>query len=162
MAVLNSGEMIVDLIDYSKETQQHSFAVTPQTSGNFTAQAVLRDDYLVAVQAISSLNVYKHLWGLQARNSPKNPPTDPMAQRETQWGVVYVDATTGQIYTHRIGGAIYTANLLPNSDHADLTATDIAAYKTAFEAFALSPAGNAVTLTDLVVVGKADRNPKFP
>jgi hypothetical protein len=162
MAVLNTGLLSVDLIDFSKETQQHSIYGAVLNAGNFAAQATAEGNYLTALAAISSLNVYKTMFGNQSRNSPKNPPTDMSAQRELQWGVVYVDVVTGQIFTHRIGGPVLTANLKPNSDHADLAATDIAAYVTAFEAYALSPAGNAVTLTDIVVVGKNDRAPNFP
>ena len=162
MALLTSGLYAIDLVDFVGETQQHSlFTVTP-TAGNLTAQIGLRDAYDTALTAITLANVYKNNLGLNRRNSPKNPSSDLTAHREIQWGVVFVDNTTGGRFTFRIAAPVLTANLLPGSDHADLSSTDIAAYKSALEAFALSPAGNAITLIDLVVVGKNDRSPFFP
>jgi len=162
MSLLTSGLYSVDLIDWNSETQQHSlFAVTP-SAVNFAAQLALRDDYDTALAAITACNIYKNNWGLNRRNSPKNPAATAAAQREIQWGVVYVDDATGQRFTFRIAGPVLTSNLLAGSDHADLAATDIAAFVTAFEAFAKSPAGNSCTITDIVVVGKNDRHPLFP
>ncbi len=162
MAVLTSGLAVVNLIDFSGETQEHSFQVTTPSAGNFAAQETLYDAYVAALLNISSLLVLKKLWGKTARTSPADLPLSADAQREFQWLVQYVDDTTNQRNTFRIGGGVFTGNLLPRSDHADLTATDIAAFKAAFEAFAKSPAGNSVTMTDMVVVGKNDRRPNVP
>jgi phosphopantetheinyl transferase (holo-ACP synthase) len=162
MAVLTSGLATVNLIDFSGETQEHSFGVTTPSAGNFAAQEALYDAYVAALLSITGLNVLRKNWGKQARTSPADLPLAADAQREKQWLVQYVDNTTNQRATLRVGGAIYTGNLLARSDHADLTATDIAAYKAAFEAFAKSISGNAVTINDIVVVGKNDRRPNVP
>jgi len=162
MAILTNGLVSVDLIDFTEETQQHSLNTAVLNAGNFAAQATLRDNYLTALAAITRAEVYKDTMGNQRRNSPKNPPTDPESQREIQWGVVYVDAVTGQRYTYRIAAPILTGNLQANSDHANQAAADIDAFMIAFAALARSPAGNAVTITDMVVVGKNDRSPRFP
>jgi len=162
MALLTSGLYSVDLIDFAAQTQQHSlFCVTP-SAGNFAAQLALRDAYDTALGAITEANILKNLYGLQRRNSPPNPSLTSTAHREKQWGVVYADDSTGQRFTFRIAAPIETGNLSPVTDHANLAATDIAAFVSAFEAFAISPAGNSVTITDMIVVGKNDRSPKFP
>jgi len=162
MAVLTSGLATVNLIDFSGETQEHSFGVITPSAANFVAQEALYDAYVAALLNISDLLVLRKVWGKQARTSPADLPLAADAQREKQWLVQYVDNTTNQRATFRIGGAVYTGNLLARSDHADLTATDIAAFKVAFEAFAKSVAGNAVTINDIVVVGKNDRRPNVP
>jgi hypothetical protein len=162
MAVLTSGVAVASLIDFSGETQEHSFGVTTPSAGNFAAQEALYDAYIAALLNISDLLMLRKSWGKQARTSPADLPLTADAQREKQWLVQYVDNTTNQRNTFRIGGAVYTGNLLARSDHANLAATDIAAFVTAFEAFAKSPAGNAVTVNDIVVVGKNDRRPNVP
>jgi hypothetical protein len=162
MALLTSGLYTVDLIDFAKQTQQHSlFTVTP-TAGNLAAQIVLRDAYDAALTAITEANVYKNNLGLNRRNSPPNPSLTSSAGREKQWGVIYSDPTTGQTYTFRIAAPIQAGNMTPVTNFADLTATDIAAYVAALEAFAISPNGNAIKVSAMISVGKNDRNPKFP
>ncbi len=161
MATLVSGKVTLNLIDFSAETQEHSFETTTPTAANFDAQETLYNSYATALLNISSLLVLRKEWGKQSRESPADLPLAADAQREWQWLVQYVDDTTNEKFTFRVGGAVATGNLLARSDHADLTATDIAAFKTAFEALAKSPAGNSVTLTDMVIVGKNDRSPKL-
>lgn len=162
MTLVQTGLVTVDLIDYASETQQHSFNSVLLNAGNFAAQDTLFQAYLTALGAITIANVYKDSHGNQDRNVPKNPASSQAAHREYQWGVVFKDLTTGQRFTFRIAAPQLAPNLKPGEDHADLTATDIAAYVSAFEALAKSPNGNAVQITDMVVVGKNDRAPNFP
>jgi len=161
MALINSGILTVDQIDFSAETIQHQLYMPALTAGNIVAQTLLEVAYLAALVNISDLNIYKRVFGNISRNSPKNPPTVEEAQREQQWLVQYSDTVTQQLATFRIGGAVLTGNLKPRSDRADLTATDIAAYVAALELLALSAQGNAIIVTDIVHVGKNDRSPKL-
>lgn len=153
MAVVNRGLASVNLVDFSRETQMHSIYVAALTSGNIVAKTVLWDAYIAAVNDLTQCNVYTKLMGNQQANIPVNPPNVMNAQRGTQWIAGYSDDVTGARFSFRMAGAIYTANLRVGSDHADMTATDVAAFKTAFEDFAVSPEGNAVTLNDLVTAG---------
>jgi hypothetical protein len=95
-------------------------------------------------------------------------PSSPNAQRERKWLVVYEDATEffdpplnaipnegyRKVFNFEIATAALVNNLLPNSDEADLSATAVAAFVTAFEAIARSPYGGTVNVLKLVAVGR--------
>jgi len=74
-------------------------------------------------------------------------PTDVFAQRELKWLVHYHGDTTGKKYTHEIPCANPTANLVPGTDLMDLTATDPATWKTAFEGIVVAPDDDTETVT---------------
>ena len=95
-------------------------------------------------------------------------PLSANAQRERKWLVVYEDATEffdplisaipnagyRKVFNFEIATASLVGNLLPNSDEADLSATAVAAFVTAFEQTARSPYGGAVNVLKLVAVGR--------
>lgn len=92
-------------------------------------------------------------------------PTDPEAQREEKWIVGYTDTLAnlaagvpnpyfGKKFTVEIGTSELTGHLLLNSDFADLAETDVAAFVTAFEAFARSPAGGTVNVNYIKYDGR--------
>lgn len=95
-------------------------------------------------------------------------PSDENAQRERKWLVVYEDAQQffdppvnaipnegyRRIFNVELPTALLTGQLLPNSDEADLTTTEMAAFVTAFEAVARSPYGGTTNVLKLVAVGR--------
>jgi hypothetical protein len=95
-------------------------------------------------------------------------PATPNAQRERKWLVVYEDVTRffdppvnaipnegyRKVFTLEIATAALVNNLQPNSDEANLSATPVAAFVTAFEALCRSPHGGQVNVLKLVAVGR--------
>lgn len=95
-------------------------------------------------------------------------PVSANAQRERKWLVVYEDVTEffdppvnaipnegyRKVFNFEIPTANLVGNLQPNSDEADLSATAVAAFVTAFEAIARSPHGGNVNVLKLVAVGR--------
>lgn len=95
-------------------------------------------------------------------------PTDENAQRERKWLVVYEDNQAffdpptnaipnegyKKVFTFEIPTANLVGQLLPNSDQADLTTTEMAAFASAFEAIARSPYGGTTNILKLVAVGR--------
>lgn len=79
--------------------------------------------------------------------------TDPNAQRENKWLVRYHD-TAGARYTIEIPTAKLSL-LDTGTEFLDLTGTEAAAFVTAFEAGAVSPAdSSAVTVDSIQFVGR--------
>jgi len=84
-------------------------------------------------------------------------PADPNAQVERKWLGRYHDTVTQKKYRFEIPTAeLVTGRLLANSDFADLTDTNMAAFKTWFDGFARSPDSdvNAVVLDSMQHVGR--------
>ena len=160
MAVVNAGILTIDQIDYSLEHIQHSVYGVVLTAANIVAETTKLNNYLTALAAITKLNVYKNILGNITYNDTANPPSDGGAQREWQWLVLCKDVVTTEPFSFRIGGALATNNLKTASDHANLSAADIAAYVTALKAYGKSRAGNNIDVDDMISVGKNDRRNK--
>lgn len=165
-----AGESLkVGFIDYSGENSNSSINVGTVTA--ISLPGLLSDiaDYIAAIDAITLGTVRDDTLVAYSTNRSSIPPTDPNAQRERKWLVRYTDNTAffdapanlipnagfGKIFTFTIPTAdLANANLLPNTDKADMTDTQIAAFVAAFEALARSPYGGEVEVLDMTAVGR--------
>jgi len=138
----------IQITDYSNE--KSSFGVTSITAnaGNLAAQQTLAATLVGTVEDLTIGELTKQAMSLVILDSPAIP-TNPYAQREMKWLVQYVGDSSGKIFSIEIAAPDITDNVLPNSDRADLTSTDWAAFVTAFEAFARSPDNGTETVTVL-------------
>jgi len=134
--------------DYSNEKSSWGFSVVTLTGANVAAQQTLLDaltaatDDIVLTAATREETVYKRTLHAGAQ------PTNPLAQRENKWLVRYQGDATFKTFTLEIPGAdLSKLSTSPQSDFADLTDTDIAAWVTAFEAVAKSPDDPTETVT---------------
>lgn len=136
----------ITINDYSNE--KSSFGVTSITinAGNLAAQQTLAAALVGAVEDLTIGEVVKQTQNLIILNSPAIP-TNPYAQREMKWLVSYVGDASGKTFQVEIAAPDITDNVVPNSDVADLTSTDWAAFVTAFEAYVRSPDDDAETVT---------------
>jgi len=141
-------------IDYSNELSTVSFNVPDITAGNIVAVVSDINDIGLALLDLTLGNLKNTQTVLSFTGSNPNPPADPYAQRELKWLVNYRDDVTLKLYQMEIPTADLTGNLLTNTDQADLASADWAAFVTAFEAGAVSPDGNAVTIVSAYVVGR--------
>lgn len=145
----------IQITDYSNE--KSSFAVTSITAnaGNLAAQQTAAAALVGAVDDLTIGEVTKQAMNLVILDAPAIP-TSPYAQRELKWLVRYVGDSSGKIFSIEIAAPDITDNVVPNSDMADLTSTDWAAFVTAFESFARSPDNGTETVTvlDARVVGR--------
>lgn len=136
------------LLDYSNERSSMKVnvgAITALSIGGFlTDFGALR----AAIEGITLGVVAQEAWVGDRTTLSNTPPTDPEAQREKKWLVRYVGNTSGKVFqleipTAELGGG----HLLPMSDFADLTETDMAAFVTAFEDIARTPDSDTETVT---------------
>ena len=136
------------LLDYSDErtrTEIHVGAITAVSIAGFlTAFGALR----TAIEGITLGVVSQEAWVGDRTLLSNTPPTDPLAQRENKWLERYTGDTSGKLFQIEIGTAeLAGGHLLPMSDFADLTETDMAAFVTAFEAIARTPDDDTETVT---------------
>jgi len=165
------GQLSVGFLDYSDEKASSGVHVGNVTAVSLPGLLTQIASYITAIDAITigtitydSLQAYRTARGVDL-------PTDVDAQRERAWRVFYQDdlpffddpvnaipnAGFGKQFHFDIPTAHFgLAAVFPiNSDEADLTQTQIAAFITAFEAMARSPYGGTVVVTKIVGVGKA-------
>ena len=83
------------------------------------------------------------------------PPANKDANRGNKWLFRAQDSTNGKIFTHEIGCADNTLLASADGDYIDLTGTEGAALKAAWEAVYESPYGNAGVLLSVQQVNRA-------
>jgi len=148
------GHYSVTYLDYTKEGSTFEVHIPELTAANFTATGAAVQALGTATNNLSLGNPARSKLTAQSNIISSLPATDINAQVERKWRVSYVDTVTGKPYTLEIPAAKLTANLAGNSDIADLSSTQWAAWVTAFEAIALSQDGNAVQVVSAQHVGK--------
>jgi len=144
MATQNSFQ----ITDYSNE--KSSFGVTSITAnaGNLAAQQTAAAALAGAVEDLTIGELTKQSMNLVILDTPAIP-TSPYAQREMKWLVSYVGDSSGKNFQVEIAAPDITDNVVPNTDTADLTSTDWAAFVTAFESYVRSPDNGTETVTVL-------------
>lgn len=150
------SRMTITLRDYSTpgELSTAAFSGDTLTAANFDAQALLMANLSGAVQDITLGTVKKVTRIALETVSAGALPASPFAQREVKWLVMYHDANTGAKQSLEIPTADLQFLQPGSSDEADLTATEMAAFVTAFEAYVKSAAGNAVVIDKVRFVGR--------
>ena len=143
--------------DKSDEMSNVELTVADVSAGGADFDAVMADvaalgaAFLAATECVQAREMFNQAVDI------KDPatPTDVFAQRESGLRIFYADDSTGEVYHVTLPGPDWDSiDLLPNTDLADLTDTEVAAIVTAIEANALSPVGNAVSVLRAVAVGR--------
>jgi len=147
--------------DYDGEQTGFSINVADVTAANHDALVTAIGTLRAATVAITLGGIESSMIAEKTFNTPV-VITDPLAQRESKWQVVVVEATTGRKYAStEIPMANLASFLLGGSPYivkggvivGDDTGTEITDWIAAFEAIAKSPAGNALTVWDMYHVG---------
>lgn len=144
---------------------EYSGKTTPVTIYNGDITAVSLPGFLTefgqmraAIEGITLGVVKSEKWTGDDTLLSNAKPGDPHAQRESKWLVHYRDTVTNKMYRLEIGtadvGSEATPRLLPNTDIADPTNAEVAAFITRFNSFARSPEGNAVVYDHMEIVGR--------
>ena len=148
-----TGKYSRTILDFDGEKTVFEVTVPELTAANFAAQATLRSSLGVAIANITLGTVHKFDYG-NTDGVSNTTPSSEVAQRESRWLVRYVDDVTQALYHVTLGTADLVAHMSASAKgFADLAEADIAAFVTAFEAYVLSPVGNAVTIQSIMHVG---------
>jgi len=134
--------------DYSDESSRFEVFTGDITAisiaGFLTDFGALR----TAVEAITLGVVKQESWIGDRTLLSSIPPTDPLAQRENKWRVVYVGDNSGKKYSVEIATAeLGGGHLQAAADFASLAETDMAAFVTAFEDIESTPDDDEETVT---------------
>ncbi len=148
-----AGKLSLSFIDYSKERSAAGMHLPAFTAGNFAAQQTLTDTLKAAVEAVSLLNLVTDTRTVDVIKSAIVIPTDQDAQREKKWLVRASDDVTGKPVQFEIPGSDLTL-LVASSDAMDIAAGAGLALVNAIEAVVTSDVGNAITVADVVYVGR--------
>lgn len=145
----------IQFTDYGNEKSGLTVTSADLTAANFDAQATASSGLSVAIGALSIGSLTRRTQTM-VRLDDADIPTNPFAQRELKWDVLYRGNTSGDPFHIEIPCADLDGNLVPNTDIADLTSTAWANFVTAFEAFARSPQNptESVTVISAKVVGR--------
>jgi hypothetical protein len=148
------GFTSIPYADYNDEISNVRIYTTEIDATNFDTQVTSR---IALMDAIADITLGLRM-GVVFGNDTKTalgPAADDEAQREKKWLVQYHDNVTLRRHTVEIPCAD-TAQLDPN-DRGNANIGDagvVDAFVSAFEAYALSPAGNAVTVDEITLVGR--------
>jgi len=142
--------------DFSRElsnVRMYNGAITAVSIGGFlTAFGGMR----TALEAITLGVAAQEQWIGDLTVLSAAAPTNVFAQRELKWLVRYHGNTSNKKFTMEIPTADPTGRLVTGTDLADLTETSMAAFVTAFEAFARTPDDDTETVSvdEVVLVGR--------
>lgn len=137
------------LLDYSNEKSGMSFYAGDITAvslpGFLTEFGALR----TAVEGITAGTMAKEEWVGDRTILSNTPPASAQAQRELKWLVTYQGDTSQKLFQMEIPTAdLGVAGILvPGTDLADLSQTQMAAFVTAFEQIARTPDSDLETVT---------------
>lgn len=142
-------------VDYSNEKSTIDFAIRDMTAATIAAVLTELATLGTAIAALSSGVLVKSIATQDASAFNATPPSDPNAQRERKWLVRYQDTVNFKYGQVEIPVAeVDSTLLLPQSDRADLTATEWADFIAAFETTARSVDKNTVNVIEAILVGR--------
>lgn len=146
------GKMNLTYVDHDGESSSVGIYTTDLTAGNITAQLVEADAVMDAIEAVSLCTLRGRSIIALTEEIAGVLPANGFAQRETKWLVSGVDVD-GVARTMEIPGA--DLDLLPSgSGVLDLTAGAGLALKTALDTYWTTPQGVAITVEQVIHVGR--------
>jgi len=142
--------------DYSQEKSWFKVYNGPITVGTIAGFLTAFGNLQTALAGIIKGEVQQSQWVGDLTTVSSDWPTDEFAQRELKWLVTYKGNTTEKLFRFEVPTADPTGRLLPGSDEADMTNTEMAAFITAFETLAKSPDDDTegVTVMSVRLVGR--------
>ncbi len=148
-----SQKVTFTMTDFNDEKSSVQFVHGDMTAASFDADHTLISNLSTALNAITLCTQYKKTIVSDELLTGIAAPADPYAQREHKWLVRYKDTSTQKTYSLEVPGADLSL-LLTGDDKMDPAGAEYLAFETAFEAYHRSPAGNPVSLLEIVHVGR--------
>lgn len=140
--------------DYKGRVSVLRFRVATLTSSNFNAQALRRGMFLTLVGAIGARQAAGWMTGNEEVLSLDNAPSEDF-QAEIKWRVTYRDNVTLRLYHIEVPCAVPSYLDPKKRDLINMADAIVIQFVSAFQSYALSPYGNAITVTEIKLVGRA-------
>lgn len=141
------------LKDYDGETSTLQVHAPELNAGNIAAQLTLQANFGAAINDMSLGTLQQIRYGNSVESNAAAPP-ETYAQRELKWRVDYVDDVTGEPFHFTIPVADTSKLDANNRGFADPDDVDVAQFITDAEAYVLSKNGNAITISQIELVGR--------
>lgn len=139
--------------DHDGEGTSFGFYIGTLSAANFDASLAAVTSLQSLVNAIT-LGTFDGKIVKAVEAAPSAVPADPYAQREAKWRVNYTDDVNPLGNGSFEIGMPDLTKLSAGTGKADLTDVDVAAFVSAAEGLLVSRLGNAITITELVHVGR--------
>lgn len=153
MAVHKSNFTFLDYSNEKSVVSMYNGEITALTIAGFlTAFGGMR----TVLEGITLGVVHQESWVGDQTLLSNDPPTNVFAQRELKWLVTYRGDTSNKIFNLTIPTADPTGRLVAGTDLANLANTEMAAFVTAFEAFAKTPDDDSegVEVLEIRLIGR--------
>lgn len=151
-----ASEYTLTYLDYSREKSAAKFVGPSPVQAGFDTWVLQMTAIKDAIADITGGELHKEVQANLVDIVSNDAPVDAEAQREKKWLVTYRANTSEKLFRMEIPCALPTGQLLPASDEADLTTTEMAAFVSAFETFVRSPDNGTenVTVVSIRFVGR--------
>lgn len=153
---LPASQYSLSLLDYSGEKSVVQWSA-PEITGvamDVNTWKANMDTIADAIMELTDCTRGKEQFSSVAEQGSEVLPAVATAQREVGLRIFYQDDVTGKKYHLTIPGPQVAEYPAAGTDDLDITAGDLAAFVTDFEANAESEAGNAVTVYAARLVGR--------
>jgi len=153
MATENAGFVKISLGDFDSQKRQLSFPTDVVTAANHDAQKTLHDAFIAALRDVTLGTLdFEEFGGDREQERPFVRSANSVAQVNIEWVLTYEDDVTLAQYNTRVPTADLEDEILlvVGTNEWDATNAKWVQFKTDFEAYAMSPAGNSVTLQKVV------------
>lgn len=153
MATENAGRYRHSMADYDGQRRQFSFDTAVITAANHDAQKTLHDALVAAIADVTLGTLdFEEFVADREQIRPLVNPAAAAAQVNIEWVITYVDDVNSSEYNVRVPTADITDTTLfaAGSNEWDPTDAKWVQFVTDFEAFVLSPDGNAVSVQKVV------------
>ena len=135
------------IVDYSNEKSSFRIPIGDITAVSLPGALTEMGDLQTAIDGIILGDRQKQGWIGDDTVLTSLPASSPLAQVEWAWLVTYKGDVSNKLFNVSIATADPQAgHLLPNSDMADLTNADMAAFVSAFEQIARTPDSSTETV----------------
>ena len=163
-----NGYYTIAMLDHGGEKSSFTIQTGAVTSVSLPSLLTQVGTFRGAVEGITLGTVQNEALKVFDTALSNTLPADQDAQRERKWLVRYQDVLPffddpvnaipnegyGRVFVFSIPTADISGRLLANTDKADLTDTEIAAFVAAYEDMARSPYGGTVEVLGINAVGR--------
>lgn len=140
--------------DYANESSSVGLHIAEVDAANFDTQVAAKATLLSALDGVSLGNFIKSQLTVDIDKAQPAPASDPNAQRELKWLVRAFDSVDYDPVSIEIPCADLSLLDPVNQDRMVIASGAGATLVSALEAHALSKAGNAITVNEIVLVGR--------
>jgi len=151
-----AAKFIQGWLDRSGEQSRTQFYIQEAAGDDFTTAIATAAVVASALEVVSLCTALNRSFSVEVSTNVPVLPASAFAQRELALKIFYSDDVTADKFTMTVPGPDLALLAQANTDEVDIVSNVTAAALTAaLDASLASPAGNAITVTRMRIVGRA-------